>query len=190
MKHVYLGSALALLLLLVAPGCEKDKGAASKNVAPPTKDPQLRALVSVGNAAPEFSCQTIDGETFSLADMRGKVVLIYFFSTFCAPCARMAPYLQSEILDVIPDKDFHPIGVGRDNTTAQLIQYRDRKALRFPITADPDARIYGQFAKAYIPRLFLVGRDGKIISESTGLDKVRIRQLAATIQRVLQVEKP
>jgi peroxiredoxin len=190
MQRVCLSGVWIFFLLLVAHGCHRHKGVAGNSAAPPKKDAQSRTPVSVGDAAPQFNCQTIDGEPFSLAGMRGKIVLIYLFSTHCGPCNRMAPYLQSEILDVIKDKGFRMIAVGTENSTVELIQYREKRALRLPIVADPGRRIYGLFDEAGgIPHIFVVGRDGNIILECFTLTKTQIRQLAARIQQELQEKK-
>ena len=62
-----------------------------------TLTPEETVLVGVGDAAPDFELVTLEGESFSLQEHRGKVVLVNFFATWCPPCREELPYLEKEI---------------------------------------------------------------------------------------------
>jgi peroxiredoxin len=72
------------------------------------------------------------------------------------------PYLQSEVFEKIIRKDFCMIAIGREHQAAELIEFKQQKGLAFPMAPDPDRNIYRLFAKAYIPRNFVVSKDGTI----------------------------
>ena len=89
-------------------------------------------------------------------------VLISFFATWCPPCLREMPYLQSEVFEKITGEDFCMIAIGRKHQPDELVESKAKRGLAFPMAAHPDRSIYRLFAKAYIPRNFVVSKDGTI----------------------------
>ena len=94
--RVVLPVILTLLLLLA--GCFAGSEPPDReNSTTPVEDAQ------VGNLAPDFQLQSLDGKTISLGDLRGKPVLINFWATWCPPCRSEMPYIQ-EIYEEWTDK--------------------------------------------------------------------------------------
>lgn len=143
--------------------------------------------VKVGEKAPDFTCKTIPGDEFSLAGQKGKVVLINFFATWCGPCLAELPQLEKEIVQKYADrKDFKVIVIGREHNAADLEKFAKEKKLPLPFAPDPKREIYGKYAEQFIPRNFVVGRDGKIKLASTGFDESHFQELIRTIENELK----
>jgi peroxiredoxin len=148
-------------------------------------------LVKVGDKAPDFTCKPIGGEEFSLAKQQGKVVLVNFFATWCGPCLEELPHLEKEIMKKYADrKDFKLIVVGREHSTEELEKFAKEKKLSLAFAPDPKREIYGKYAEKYIPRNFIVGRDGKIKLASVGNSETSFQEIVQTLEKELKQPVP
>jgi peroxiredoxin len=122
-----------------------------------------------GDKAPVFSCTTLDGKKFDLANTSGKIVMINFFATWCGPCNEELPVLQKDIWDKYKDNpDFVLLVIGRQHTDEEIKEFATKKGLSLPFAADPKKEIYSLYAKQMIPRNIIIGRDGKIVLQEIG----------------------
>jgi peroxiredoxin len=143
-------------------------------------------LISVGDKAPDFTCTTLNGQTISLGELQGRVVLIYFFATWCGPCVREMPYLQSEVFEKFGTDDFFMIAIAREQQVSEVTEFRNAKGFTFPMAADPDKRIYGLFATEFIPRTFVIDKNGVVKWESAGLARPQFQDLVSLIGKELE----
>ncbi|HXA44958.1 MAG TPA: TlpA disulfide reductase family protein [Candidatus Angelobacter sp.] len=149
-------------------------------------DEALTTRVKVGDAAPDFSCQTISGEQFSLSGQRGKVVLVNFFATWCGPCMVEMPQLDKEVFQKFASrKDFKLVAIGREHSAAELTKFNSEKGFTIPIAPDPKREIYAKYADKYIPRNFVIGKDGKIKLTTVGFSPEDLQRISQTIQQEL-----
>jgi peroxiredoxin len=138
-----------------------------------------------GKRAPEFSLRTVDGKKVSLADYKGKAVLINFWATWCAPCKIEMPWLVSLRTQYAP-QGFEILGVNEDDAgtpRAKLAKFGQEQGLNYPLLLGDDAmsRKYG--GVEFLPTSYFVGRDGKIIAETAGL--VSKSEVEASIKKAL-----
>ena len=138
-----------------------------------------------GKRAPEFSLRTVDGKKVSLADYKGKAVLINFWATWCAPCKIEMPWLVSLRTQYAP-QGFEILGVNEDDAgtpRAKLAKFGQEQGLNYPLLVGDDAmsRKYG--GGEVLPTSYFVGRDGKIIAETAGL--VSKSEVEASIKKAL-----
>ncbi len=138
----------------------------------------------VGQIVPEFSVKTIDESNIDIKDLRGKIVLINFFATWCPHCINEMPYLEN-LWNKLKDKDFLIICIGREHSKQELVVFRDKKGFTFPIAPDPERKIYSLFATKYIPRNIVVDKAGKIVYQKKGFIKEEFQKLANKIESLL-----
>lgn len=148
-------------------------------------------LVKVGEQAPDFTCKPIGGEEFSLGKQKGTVVLVNFFATWCGPCLEELPHLEKEIMKKYADrKDFKLIVIGREHSAEEVEKFAKEKKFTLPMALDPKREIYGKYAKQYIPRNFIVGKDGKIKLASVGNTETGFQEIVQMVEKELNVQAP
>jgi len=145
------------------------------------KNPDAFLVTDEGKPAPAFRLKTFDGKAVSLADYRGKVVLLDFWATFCAPCVAALPELQA-LHDKKRNRGFTMVGVTVDDRAALVRKATDRAKVTYPILqATPE--VWNAYKVNSLPALILVGRDGRIVKRYGGeADKT---SMLAEIERAL-----
>lgn len=125
------------------------------NLNPTGRNP----AAEVGRAAPNFVIPGLDGGEISLADLRGKPVLINFWASWCQPCRGEAPDLQ-QLHDENPG--IVVLGINLQETTSDADRFRDEFGLTFPLGMDLDGEIAQAYRATGIPVTILVDSDGVI----------------------------
>jgi len=152
------GLVLGLVLFRAAPTPALGTAA---NPAASTPAPE------VGAPAPDFSLTTLDGETVQLSDLRGKIVAINFWATWCAPCRLEMPDLQARA-DQFPDR-LVVLGVNFAETAAEVAAFRDEVGVDFPLLMDPEADVQRLYRVLGYPTTFFVDEQGTIRFQHIGL---------------------
>jgi cytochrome c biogenesis protein CcmG, thiol:disulfide interchange protein DsbE len=118
---------------------------------------------SPGQPAPEYSAPTMQGDTVSLADLRGEVVLLNIWATWCAPCRVEMPHLQ-ELHEELGGRGLRIVGVSVDSGSARgaVERFTDDLGIEFLILQDPRERISHVLGAYGVPFNVLIDREGII----------------------------
>lgn len=142
--------------------------------------------LKVGAELPEFELKSSVYGNVKPTDLKGKVVLVSLFATWCGPCQKELADVQSTLWPKYKNyNDFVMLVIGREHTDADLQKYNERKKFTFPLYPDPKREVFSLFAEKSIPRTYLFGKDGKLIYSSMGYSPDEFQKLMGTIGDVL-----
>jgi len=147
-------------------------------------------LVKISETVPSFTFETSPGITQNISEYRGKTVLITFFATWCGPCRKELPHIQSELFNKYKNNpNFEILIFGREHSWAEVNKFRAENNFTMSFYPDPERKIYSKFAKQFIPRNFLISPEGKIIFATTGFEDKDFKQLKEMIENQLNIGK-
>lgn len=148
------------------------------------------ATGGIGGEAPAYAAATLSGDTVDLATLRGRVVLLNVWATWCAPCIREMPALQRlherlepEGLSVVAVSVDVEGGFGAD---ADVHGFIEQFGLTFTVLRDASGRIEDAFGVAGLPTTFVIDRDGRIQRKVLGAREWDDPELAADIESLLE----
>jgi len=139
-----------------------------------------------GQAVPSFKVTTLDGKVIDIEQMKGKVVLLNFFATWCGPCMSEMPRVEKEIWEKYKGKDLVVLAVGREHSAAELVKFNKEKGFTFLIAPDPKREVYSKFAKESIPRNYIIDKNGKIAFQEIGYTAEEFEKLKAELEKLLK----
>jgi peroxiredoxin len=117
--------------------------------------------VQVGALAPDFVLEDVNGDQYRLSDLRGQVVLLNFWGTWCGPCRVEMPLLESTF-QVHRQEQFVVLGVNDGEPVDLVSRFGEDNELSFPLLLDPDRVVQRLYGIRGYPSSVFVGRDGEI----------------------------
>jgi len=130
--------------------------------------PMVNKAITSGDRAPEFILKTLDGGSVNLADLKGKVVMVHFWATWCPPCVEELPTLD-RLNRSLTGKDFLMLAVNEDEGGAGAVaSFMRQNRLNLPVLLDPGsdvARLYGTYK---LPETYIVDRQGVVRYKAIG----------------------
>jgi thiol-disulfide isomerase/thioredoxin len=127
---------------------------------------EIKLIIGLGEKARDFTAPMLSGEIFTLSKLKGKVVLIYFWATWCKPCRQEIPYLQSFYSEAT-QRGFEIIGINLDSSRKILNRYLKRGAMAWKTISSGKAW-QGEVVKLYgvnsLPSAWIIDRKGYLRS--------------------------
>jgi thiol-disulfide isomerase/thioredoxin len=147
-----------------------------------TLGPAIFCAAQSGDEPPDFSAKDISGLAVKLSDLKGKVVLLDFWATWCPPCRVEIPHLL-EINRKFKDKEFVLISVSLDRDLQAARRFVKDKKMDWEHIIDWEAgqKIATLYQVEYIPSTFLIGRTGKIEARQLRGDELK-NKIAALLK--------
>lgn len=140
-----------------------------------------RSLSPERNPAPAYEAFTLDGQPVSLAGLRGQVVMLNIWATWCTPCREEMPRLQ-DLHAQYEGRGFTVIGASVDATSADVQAMAESAGAHYPIWLDPDDRATMAFRLIGVPATILISADGYVLHEW----KEQFDPLSPEVQQLVQ----
>ncbi len=165
------GLAVVLALVLVAlsrpqhtlPTLQQVKQAAN-NLARDEGAP-----IAAGEDAAPFRLTDLDGKTISLAALRGKVVFLNIWATWCAPCREEMPSMEKLYERMRKNDGFVMLAVSQDTGGRQLVaDYVKKHGYHFDVLLDPQNAVADAYKVTGVPETFIIDRHGRIVAHHAG----------------------
>lgn len=122
----------------------------------------------VGAPAPEFSLSDLSGRTIRLANMKGRVVFLNVWASWCEPCREEMPAMQT-LYTRLGGPDFEMLAVSADQQGREVVARFVRDfGLTFPVLPDPDLDIARRYGVTGYPETFVIDRNGRIVAHAIG----------------------
>ncbi len=146
-------------------------------------------IVKVGDMAPDFTLDLIDGTKFTLSEQRGKVVMLQFTAGWCGVCRKEMPFIESEIWQRHKENsNFVLVGIDREETREDILPFIEKVGTTYPIAMDTNADVFASYAlrNSGITRNVLIDRDGKIVMLTRLFEEEEFNNLVKKIDDMLK----
>ncbi len=140
----------------------------------------------IGKAAPAFSLITTSGSTVALSDLKGKVILLDFWATWCGPCQASMPHLQELTNDkTLADKGLIVLVVNDAEDKATIEHFVKENKLSLTIPMDSNEEAMKSYHVDGLPVTLVIGRDGTVANAFSGYTEEIGTQIDAAIKAAL-----
>jgi peroxiredoxin len=119
------------------------------------------AAVAPSALAPDFTLHTLGGPNLRLQEQRGRVVMVNFWATWCAPCRQEMPQLN-KLYEKYRASGFVLLGVNVDDDTRHATDVATKLGLKFPVLLDADKAVSRLYDLSTMPSTVLIDRDGRV----------------------------
>jgi cytochrome c biogenesis protein CcmG/thiol:disulfide interchange protein DsbE len=120
-----------------------------------------------GTMPPPFGSSTLDGRPLALTDLRGRVVILNFWASWCLECRAEMPLLEG-LHRAYAARGLAIVGVNAREDARGARRHAKELGLTFPLVLDPDGRINALYGVIGLPTSFIVGRDGRAVAFGVG----------------------
>ena len=122
---------------------------------------------SSGYAAGDFALSDLSGAQIRLSDLRGKIVFLNVWATWCPPCRAEMPSMQA-LYERFKGRDFVMLAVAEDTNRADVTAFVKELGVTFPVLLDTDNRLPARYGVTGFPETFVIDRDGQVIKHVIG----------------------
>jgi len=140
----------------------------------------------IGKRAPEFTLKDLNDKTVSLSSLRGKVVLINFWATWCPPCRAEMSSLNN-LHKEYKNNGFSVIAVSSDRSISSVRDFLSKKPVDLPVLMDSDSKVSRQFKVFSLPTSFLLDKNGVIVQKFLGEEEWDSPEMKKKIKEMLAV---
>jgi thiol-disulfide isomerase/thioredoxin len=135
------------------------------------------ALLQAGQPLPALDAKDLQGKPFSLAGLKGKVVLLDFWASWCGPCRKSLPFID-QLQTRYGSQGFQAVGVALDEDPEAMTAFLERTPVRFTIVPDGTGRSAEAFGVVAMPTTFLIDQEGRVVARFEGGEHLKAEEEA------------
>jgi cytochrome c biogenesis protein CcmG/thiol:disulfide interchange protein DsbE len=117
--------------------------------------------LELGELAPDFKLETFDGQVLDTEAMRGQIILINFWASWCVTCIDEAEELE-QAYQMYKDQGVEFIGVDWSDTESKALAYLEKYGITYPNGPDLEQRIYQSYRVRGVPETYILAHDGSL----------------------------
>lgn len=133
------------------------------------------------DSAPDFVLKSADGNNVRLSELKGRIVMLNFWATWCGPCTEEIPHLN-ELHEALDPYDFELLGINLDDDQSKAIHLANKLNVSFPVLFDTDKNVSKSFDIKAMPTTIIIDRAGKIRHVNRGFKKGYIEKYHRQVQ--------
>jgi len=165
-KNEKINTADSMALLASAPGDAVSDTALPSSVISAFKNARL-PVASNGVVPPDFTLPLLNGETVKLSDLKGQVVFLNFWASWCGPCRAEMPSMEA-LYQRLKDRGFEILAVNIQESPETAAAFMTKNALTFPTALDSTGSVSDRYGIRAIPSSFIIDKRGLFVSRVTG----------------------
>jgi peroxiredoxin len=139
---------------------------------------------SSGYAAADFTLPDLSGAQVRLSDLRGRIVFLNLWATWCPPCRAEMPGMEA-LYQRLKGRDFVMLAVAEDTNPADITAFVQELGISFPVLLDTDNRLPARFGVTGFPETFIIDRDGQVIKHVIGPEEWNSPAMVAYFEDLL-----
>ncbi len=133
------------------------------------------------DTAPDFTLKSASGKNIRLSELKGRIVMLNFWATWCGPCTEEIPHLN-ELHESLDPYDFELLGINIDEDQSKAMYLAKKLKVNFPVLFDEDKNVSRSFDIKAMPTTIIIDRAGKIRHVNKGYKKGYIERYHRQIQ--------
>ena len=145
-------------------------------------------IVNVGDPAPDFSIKDEAGNELTLSSLKGNVVFLNFWGTWCAPCRAEMPDMEAMNRE-FKDRKFKMVAVAVDTNWDDVKKFYQEHNLTMPTYLDPGRKVSLRYNVTQFPETYLIDGSGTVLKHYVGQQYWLKPQLMAYMDEVIQKEE-
>lgn len=184
-----------LLLILVVVSCKNSPKGETQSTEVETKSEVVADergyIVKVGDMVPNIDINLLDGTSFNISELKGKVVMLQFTASWCGVCRKEMPFIERDIWNVYKDNpDFALYGIDLKESKEETEAFAAAIPVTYPLTLDLEGKSFYSFCGegAGVTRNIIIDREGKIIMLTRLFDEAEFAQMVEVIDNELNKE--
>jgi len=145
-------------------------------------------FVEVGDPSPDFTLHFPNGDSTSLSELKGKVIMLQFTASWCSVCRQEMPHIEKRIWQDLQCEYLAVIGIDRDEPVEKVIKFVEDMKITYPMALDPGAEIFGLFAdkNSGVTRNVIIDRKGKIAHLTRLFNMEEFNEMVEVIKKLLK----